>query len=224
MPSSYIIAAARTPIGAFRGAFNHTPAPALGAVAIAEALQRSGLSAGDIVEVLMGNVLQAGVGQAPARQAALQAGLPHTIAAVTINKVCGSGLKSVMLADQAIRAGDAQAIVAGGMESMSGAPHLLQGARDGFKLGDIKLRDAMIHDGLTCAFENCHMGNHAEYTAGEFQVSREDQDLWALTSQQRAGAAIDALKILQDMLKRMGHLEHPGVAEGPIDIGHRTRS
>jgi acetyl-CoA C-acetyltransferase len=192
MPDSYLIAAARTPIGGFRGAFNSITAPQLGAAVIREVLLRSGLSATEISEVIMGNVLQAGVGQAPARQAALQAGLPPTIAALTINKVCGSGLKSVMLADQAIRAGDASAIIAGGMESMSGAPHILSKARDGFRLGDVKLRDALILDGLTCAFENCHMGNHAEYIAERFQISRPDQDAYSLASQLRAGRAIDA--------------------------------
>jgi acetyl-CoA C-acetyltransferase len=192
MSVSFVVAAARTPIGAFRGVFNDLAAPELGATAIKAALARSGLQASQINEVIMGNVLQAGVGQAPARQAALKAGLPSTVAALTVNKVCGSGLKAVMLADQAIRLGDAEAIIAGGMESMTGAPHLLFGMRSGIKLGDSKLRDAMIHDGLTCAFEGCHMGNHAEYTATSNQISRDDQDRFAWNSQQRAGRAINS--------------------------------
>jgi len=130
------------------------------------------------------------VGQAPARQAALKAGLPATIAAVTINKVCGSGLKAVMLADQAIRCGDASAIVAGGMENMSAAPHLATGLRGGVKLGNSQMVDAMVHDGLTCSFESCHMGLHAEHIAAKFKVTREDQDQFALVSQQRAAQAI----------------------------------
>jgi acetyl-CoA C-acetyltransferase len=140
----------------------------------------------------MGNVLQAGVGQAPARQAALAAGLPSSVAAVTINKVCGSGLKSIMLADQAIRCGDASLIVAGGMENMSAAPHLASGLREGVRLGEYKLQDAMVHDGLTCAFEACHMGLHAEHIAQACEVTREDQDRFSLQSQQRAAQAWDA--------------------------------
>ena len=142
-------------------------------------------------EVIMGNVLQAGVGQAPARQAALKAGLPSTIPAVTINKVCGSGLKSVMIASQAIRCGDAKVIVAGGMENMTMAPHLLPAMRGGVKLGDAEIRDAMVYDGLTCSFESCHMGIHAEHIANRFHISREDQDQFSLQSQQRAAAAVE---------------------------------
>jgi len=189
MAYSYIIAGARTPIGSFRGSLSKVAAPELGAVAIRGAIDRGGLQNDQIDEVMMGNVLQAGVGQAPARQAALKAGLPATIAAVTINKVCGSGLKAAMLADQAIRCGDARAIVAGGMENMSLAPHLLRGVRDGVKLGEVKTDDAMIHDGLFCAFEQCHMGNHAEHIAEKFSITREMQDQFALQSQQRAAVA-----------------------------------
>src|SRR5688572_9399812 len=165
MTTSYLIAAARTPIGKFQGGLSSLPAPKLGAIAIAEAIQRAGVSPDKIDEVIFGNVLSAGVGQAPARQAALGAGLPPTIAAVTINKVCGSGLKAVMLADQAIRCGDARVIVAGGMESMSRAPHLLMGVRGGWKYGHERALDHMIHDGLWCAFENQAMGAAADYTA-----------------------------------------------------------
>src|SRR6266568_3212425 len=160
-----IVGAARTPIGSFLGALASVPAARLGAIAIREALLRAGVSPGAVDEVVMGNVVQAGVGQAPARQAALFAGLPDTIAAYTVNKVCGSGLKAVMLAAQAVRAGDAELVVAGGMESMSRAPHLLFGARTGWKLGDQKVVDAMVHDGLWCAFEDWHMGEAAEHIA-----------------------------------------------------------
>lgn len=190
MSPSYIISGARTPIGAFQGAFKTLSATDLGGVVVAEAIARSGLSVDQFDEVIMGNVLGAGVGQAPARQAALKGGLPNSIAAVTINKVCGSGLKAVMLADQAIRCGDAQAIVAGGMENMSAAPHLVPKLRGGVKLGDATMVDAMVHDGLTCSFESCHMGMHAEHIAKKFDVTREDQDRFAAQSQQRAGKAV----------------------------------
>ena len=190
MSSSFIISAARTPIGSFQGAFKTLSATDLGAVAVEAAVERSGLELGQINEVILGNVITAGVGQAPARQAALKAGLPPTISAVTINKVCGSGLKAVMLADQAIRCGDATAIVAGGMENMTAAPHLAR-VRSGVKLGDTPLQDAMVLDGLTCSFEGCHMGLHAEHTAREFNVTRDMQDEMALASQQRAVQAIE---------------------------------
>jgi acetyl-CoA C-acetyltransferase len=191
MASSYIVAAARTPIGSFRGSLSSVAAPKLGAVAIAAAMQRAGVDPNEVNEVIMGNVLQAGVGQAPARQAALAAGLPSSVAAVTINKVCGSGLKAIMLADQTIRCGDAKIIVAGGMENMSAAPHLASGLRDGVRLGEYKMQDAMVHDGLTCAFEACHMGMHAEHIAATYEVTREDQDRFSLQSQQRAAAAVN---------------------------------
>lgn len=192
MSHSYILAGARTPIGKFLGAFNKTSATELGAVAIRAALERAGLGPNDVDEVIMGNVVSSGLRQAPARQAALKAGLPESIAAVTINKVCGSGLKAAMLADQAIRAGDAKAIVAGGMENMSQIPHLLIGARDGFKLGDATVHDALVHDGLWCSFEGCHMGIHAEYTAASHEISREQLDAYSLESQQRAARAVAA--------------------------------
>lgn len=189
MPSSYLIAARRTPIGKFLGALANVPAPQLAAAAIRAALADSEIAADRVDEVILGNVLSAGVGQAPARQAALLAGLPATVAAVTINKVCGSGLKAVMLADQAIRAGDAQVIVAGGMENMSLAPHLLPGVRSGWKFGAQQAIDSMQHDGLWCATENQGMGALADYTARKFSVCREDQDAFAAESHRRAIAA-----------------------------------
>jgi acetyl-CoA C-acetyltransferase len=189
MNDAFLLSAVRTPIGKYLGGLSDLSAPQLGAIAVKEAVRRAGAAADRIDEVIMGHVLQAGVGQNPARQAALQAGLPDTIAAVTINKVCGSGLKAVMLAAQAVRCGDAQLVVAGGMESMSRAPYLLFGARTGWKLGDQKAVDAMIHDGLWCAFEQCHMGESAEHIAGKHGVTRADQDRFAAQSHLRAAAA-----------------------------------
>jgi acetyl-CoA C-acetyltransferase len=190
MADSFLISGARTPIGSFLGGLSSLSATDLGAIAVGQAMARAGMQPDRIDEVIMGNVLGAGVGQAPARQAALKAGLPQTIPAVTVNKVCGSGLKAVMLASQAIRCGDAKVIVAGGMESMSQAPHIARGLRTGTKLGDIQLIDVMVFDGLTCSFESCHMGMHAEHIAKKFTVTRLDQDQYALASQQRAAAAI----------------------------------
>jgi acetyl-CoA C-acetyltransferase len=189
MADAFILSAVRTPIGKYLGSLAEVPAPELGALAVAEALRRAKVAAQPIDEVILGNVLQAGVGQNPARQAALKAGLPDSIAAFTVNKVCGSGLKAVMLAAQTIRAGDAELLVAGGMESMSRAPYLLFGARAGWKLGDQKAVDAMIHDGLWCAFENWHMGEAAEHIAAKCGVTRADQDRFALQSQHRAAEA-----------------------------------
>jgi acetyl-CoA C-acetyltransferase len=189
MADAFILSAGRTPIGKYLGALADIPAPQLGAIVLAEALRRAGVTPDRVDEVIVGNVIQAGLGQNPARQAALKAGLPDSIAAVTINKVCGSGLKAVMLAAQAIRAGDAELILAGGMESMSRAPHLLFGTRIGWKIGDQKAVDAMIHDGLWCAFEDWHMGEAAEHIAAKCGVSRADQDRFAAQSQRRAAAA-----------------------------------
>lgn len=186
MTSTFILSAARTPIGKFMGGLSSLTAPQLGAVAIKEAIARSGISAQQVNEVIFGQVLQGGAGQAPARQAALLAGLPDTTPAVTINKVCGSGLKAVMLADQAIRAGDASVVIAGGMESMSRAPFVLQGAREGLKFGNQTLLDLMQHDGLSCAIEKAPMGNLADWTAAEFGVSREAADQFSLRSHERA--------------------------------------
>jgi acetyl-CoA C-acetyltransferase len=189
MSDAYLLSAVRTPIGKYLGGLADLSAPELGARVLKEALERARLSADSVDEVIMGCVLQAGLGQNPARQAALKAGLPDTIAAFTVNKVCGSGLKAVMLAAQAIRAGDADVILAGGMESMSRAPHLLFGARAGWKIGDQKAVDAMIHDGLWCAFENWHMGEAAEHIATKCGIARGDQDRFAVQSHQRAAAA-----------------------------------
>jgi len=187
-----IVGAARTPIGRFLGGLSPLSAPELGGIAIREALKRSKVAGEDVQEVIMGHVLQGGTGQAPARQAALKGGLPPTVSAVTVNKVCGSGLKAVMLASQAIKAGDAQVIVAGGQESMSNAPYYQYGIRGGVKAGDQTLVDGMIKDGLLCASCNVHMGRHAEYTAKKASVSREDQDVFAEASHRKAVAAIDA--------------------------------
>jgi acetyl-CoA C-acetyltransferase len=189
MTDAFLLSAARTPIGKYLGALADVPAPRLGAVAVAEALRRARVPTSAVDEVILGNVIQAGVGQNPARQAALQAGLPETIAAFTVNKVCGSGLKAVMLAAQAIRAGDTELVVAGGMESMSQAPYLLFGARAGWKYGDQKVIDAMVHDGLWCAFECWHMGEAAEHIASKCGVSRAEQDRFSAQSHRRAAAA-----------------------------------
>ena len=194
-----IVGAARTPIGKFLGALSTLSAPELGAIAIREALKRSGVADGDVQEVIMGHVLQGGTGQAPARQAALRAGLPPTVSAVTVNKVCGSGLKAVMLASQAIKAGDAQVIVAGGQESMSNAPYYVYGMRNGVKLSDQKMVDGMIKDGLWCASCDVHMGRHAEYTAKKAGVSREDQDAFAAGSHKKAISAIDGGKFKSEI-------------------------
>jgi acetyl-CoA C-acetyltransferase len=188
----YLVSAARTPIGKFGGALADVPAVELGGVAIRAAVERSGLPSDVAVdEVLMGQVLQAGVGQAPARQAALHGGLPVTTSATTINRVCGSALKAIMLGAAEIRAGDAEVVVAGGMESMNGAPYFLERARFGYRLGNGELIDATVHDGLWCAIEDCHMGTHAERVAISNDVSRHDQDEFALRSHERAVAAID---------------------------------
>ncbi|HEX3427937.1 MAG TPA: acetyl-CoA C-acetyltransferase [Candidatus Limnocylindrales bacterium] len=189
----FIVSAARTPIGKFGGALADTPATTLGGIAIRAAVERSGLPDGTpIDEVLMGQVLQAGVGQAPARQAAIAGGLAETTSATTINRVCGSGMKAIILAAAEIRAGDAEVAVAGGMENMNLAPYLLPRARFGYRLGDGTLVDEAVHDGLWCAFEDCHMGTHAERVAIRDDVTREDQDAFALSSHRRAVAAQDA--------------------------------
>ncbi len=181
-----IASAVRTPIGRFLGALVPLTAPQLGAAAIRAAVRRAEIEPAAVQQVIMGCVVQGGVGQAPARQAAIHAGIPDTVPAVTINKVCGSGLFAVMQAAQAIKLGDDDIVVAGGMESMSNAPFYLKGARTGLRLGDSKLIDGVIHDGLWCAFENQHMGCAAEWIAGEFRLSREQLDDFALRSHQRA--------------------------------------
>jgi acetyl-CoA C-acetyltransferase len=189
MNDVYIISAARTPIGKFAGGLSTTPAPELGAVAIRAAVERAGIAPERVDEAIIGEVLQAGVGQAPARQAALKAGLPEGVSATTINKVCGSGLKAVMLGANAIRAGEAELIVAGGMESMNMAPYLLPGARFGYRLGDTTVVDATVHDGLWCATCDVHMGLHAERIAAKHEITREAQDELALRSHRLAVAA-----------------------------------
>ncbi len=188
MENAVIVSAVRTPVGTMGGVFADVPAPALGAIAAQEAVRRAGLDSVD--EVLMGNVLSAGLGQNPARQAAIGAGLAEHTPSMTVNKVCGSGLKTIALAAQAIRAGDAEVILAGGMENMSRAPYLLENGRFGYRLGHGELVDELIRDGLWCAFEDCHMGNTAENVASEYEVSREDQDAFAAASQQKAERAI----------------------------------
>jgi acetyl-CoA C-acetyltransferase len=195
-----IVGAARTPIGKFLGALAPLAAPELGAVAIRAALERSGVPGDELHEVIMGNVVQGGVGQAPARQAMLKAGVPATVSAMTVNKVCGSGLKAVMLAAQAIKAGDAQVIIAGGQESMSNAPHYVYGMRGGIKAGNQTMVDGMIHDGLWDSFGCCHMGEYAEYTAEKAGVSRADQDAFAYESHRKAVAATEAGKFKAEIL------------------------
>jgi acetyl-CoA C-acetyltransferase len=185
----FLLAAVRTPVGKFLGGLADLPAPKLGALVVAESVNRAGVKPADVDEVVMGCVVQAGVGQAPARQAAIFGGLPDTIAAYTVNKVCGSGLKAVMLAAQSIKAGDANLVVAGGMESMSRAPFLLPSVRAGYKYGDQTAKDSLIHDGLWCAFENWPMGEAAEHIASKSGVSRFDQDRFSAQSHKRAAAA-----------------------------------
>ena len=190
--SPVIVSATRTPIGRYLGGLSPLKAPELGAVAVREAVKRAGVEAAAVEDVIMGHVLQGGTGQAPARQAALKAGLPGTVAALTINKVCGSGLKAVMLAAQAIKAGEGHCIVAGGMESMSNGPHYVFGMRGGVKFGHQQMVDGVIHDGLWCAFGDNHMGNYAEYTATKAGIGRAEQDQFALASHQKAVAAQEA--------------------------------
>ncbi|HVL88325.1 MAG TPA: thiolase family protein [Candidatus Thermoplasmatota archaeon] len=184
-----LAAACRTPVGKFNGSLRDVGAVELGAIAVREAVARAGLSPADVDEVVMGNVLQAGLGQNPARQAALKAGLPETVSAYTVNKVCGSSLKAVMLAAASVRAGDASIVVAGGMESMTNAPYLLRHARGGYRLGDGILVDGMIYDGLLDAYNGFHMGRTGEIVAQRFQISREEADRFALESHRRAQAA-----------------------------------
>lgn len=201
MPTPVIVSAARTPIGRFLGSLAPLQAPELGAIAIKAALERAGADPADIGEVIMGNVLQAGVGQAPARQAMIKAGIPAAVPAYTVNKVCGSGLQAVMLAAQAIRAGDEELLVAGGQESMSNAPHLVFGMRNGIKFGPQVMQDALIKDGLWCAFYNRHMGGHAEYTARKAGITRQRQDEFAYHSHMKAVAAIEAGKFAAEIAR-----------------------
>jgi acetyl-CoA C-acetyltransferase len=192
MDNPVIVSAVRTPIGKFLGSLSGIPATRLGALAVQEAVKRAGLTPDTIDEVIMGNVVSAGLGQNPARQASIYGGIPDTVPAFTVNKVCGSGLKAVVLAAQAVKCGDAEVVVAGGMESMSNAPYLMKNARGGFRMGNQTVYDAMIHDGLWDAYNDYHMGNTGEVVAERWKVSREDQDAWALDSHKKAIAAIDA--------------------------------
>jgi acetyl-CoA C-acetyltransferase len=192
MREAVIVSAVRLPTGKFLGALKDFTAPQLGALVVREAVVRAGIDPASVDECIMGNVVSAGLGQAPARQAALGAGLPESVAALTINKVCGSGLKAVMLAAQGIATGDIDVAVAGGMESMSNTPYILPRIREGLRMGDGELRDLMIHDGLWCAMDNCHMGISGETVAETYHVTREEQDAYAAESHRRAAAAADA--------------------------------
>jgi acetyl-CoA C-acetyltransferase len=212
MSEVFILSAARTAIGRFGGGLSTTPATQLGATAIRAAVSRAGIAPEHVDEVIMGQVLQAGAGQAPARQAALRAGLPDSTSATTINKVCGSGLKAVMMGAAAIRAGDAELLVTGGMENMNLGPYLLPGARAGYRLGNAELVDSTVHDGLWCAICDVHMGVHAERVAAKHHVSREAQDELALRSHQRAVAAIDAGRFAEEIVP----VEVPGKKESTV--------
>lgn len=200
MERTVIVSAARTPFAKLGGALKTVPAVALGGTAIKEVLQRADISPDGVDEVIMGMVLQAGAGQIPSRQAARDAGIPWETKTETINKVCASGLRSVTLADQIIRAGDGDVIVSGGMESMSQAPYALPKAREGYRMGDGRLVDLMVHDGLTDAYRQVHMGVFGSDTAAEYQVTREDQDRWAYRSHQRAIQAIDQGKMKEEIV------------------------
>jgi acetyl-CoA C-acetyltransferase len=190
MQQPVIISSTRTPIGKFQGALKALTAPEIGSIAVRSAVERAGIEASQVDEVIMGCVLQAGLGQNPARQAALRAGVPDKVAAFTVNKVCGSGLKAVMLAAQSVALGDNDIIVAGGMESMSNAPYLLPKARDGYRMGNGEIIDAMVHDGLWCAFDCWHMGETGEVVSEKYGITRNQQDEYALNSQRKAVAAI----------------------------------
>lgn len=195
-----IVSAARTPIGSYGGTLKGTPAVTLGAVAVKEAIKRAGIKAEDIDEVILGNVLQGGLGQNVARQISMAAGIPKEVPSMTINKVCGSGLRSVSLAAQIIKAGDADIIICGGAESMSMAPYYVDSARWGARMGDVKMVDLMVHDGLTDVFNNYHMGITAENIAEQWNISREELDAFALSSQQKAEAAIKAGKFKDEIV------------------------
>jgi acetyl-CoA C-acetyltransferase len=210
MEEAVIVSAVRTPVGTLGGVFVDVPASTLGAIAVEEAVRRAGIDADQVDEVLMGNVLQAGLGQNPARQAALGAKLSTAIPAMTVNKVCGSGLKTIALAAQAIRLGDAECMVAGGMENMSRAPYLMESARNGYRLGHGQLVDVIIRDGLWCAFTDCHMGITAENVATDWEVSRADQDAFAVASQRKAGEAIKAARFKDEIV--------------PVPVKHRKET
>ena len=218
-----LLSAVRTPIGKFLGGLSSFSAPQLGALVVREAIRRAGIEPSAVEEVILGHVVQGGSGQAPARQALIHAGVPGIVPALTINKVCGSGLKAVMLAAQAIKAGDAQCVVAGGMESMSGAPHYLFGYRNGIKAGNQTVIDGMIHDGLWDSFGNNHMGSYAEYTATRAGVTREEQDQYALGSHQKAVAAQEAGRFAAEILP-VGIVGKSGTVTMDRDEGPRKDS
>lgn len=211
-----IISAARTPTGKFQGALRGFSAPELGAIAIKEAVKRAGVDPAKVDEVIMGCVVQAGIGQAPARQAALKAGLPPEVSALTVNMVCGSGLRAVALASQSIQLGDADFVVAGGMESMSNIPYALQTARDGFRMGNQVATDLMIHDGLWCPFENWHMGNTGEVVAEKHQITRETQDQFASDSHRKAAEAQAAGRFKDEIIS----IEIPQKKGDPIVLDY----
>src|SRR5678815_5534678 len=198
--AAVIISASRTPVGKFLGSLKGFSAPQLGAIVVREAVKRAGVKPEEVDEVIMGCVIQAGLGQNPARQAALNGGLPNTVSAVTVNKVCGSGLKAVMMAAQGVQLGDTEIVVAGGMESMSNAPYLIPKAREGYRLGNGELVDSMINDGLWCAFENYHMGCTGEVVAEEYSIGRSQQDEFAVNSHRKAAAAIKAGKFKDEIV------------------------
>lgn len=200
MAETVVVAVARTPFVTFGGALREVPAVDLGAQAIQGALGRSGVDAQDIDYVYLGQVVQAGAGQIPSRQATIKAGMPETVPSETINKVCASSLRAVNLADMAIRLGDIKTAIAGGMESMSQAPYLVRGARYGLRMGDVPFIDAVVHDGLWCSFGQCHMGVYGSEVAAEYHISREDQDRWALRSHERALAAIDRGRLAEEIV------------------------
>jgi len=214
MRKTVIVSGARTPFGKFGGGLKSFTASELGGKAIKEALERAGMEGAEVNEVIMGNVLQGGQGQIPSRQAARAAGIPWEVKTETINKVCASGLRSVTLADQLIRLGDEDVIVAGGMESMSNAPYILPDARWGHRMGDKKVVDMMVHDGLTCSFEGVHMGTYGSSTAKEFELTREAQDEWSYRSHQRAGKAIEEGKFAEEIVS----LEVPQRKGDPVVV------
>src|SRR4028119_2218559 len=195
-----IISAARTPVGKFQGSLKGFSATELGGIAVRAAVERAGLRPDEVDEVIMGCVVQAGLGQAPARQAALKAGLPHTVSALTVNMVCGSGLRAVALGAQSVQLGDAEIVVAGGMESMSNIPYAMPNARDGYRMGNANIVDLMIHDGLWCAFENWHMGNTGEVVAETYSIGRDKQDEYAMNSHLKAAAAQKAGKFKDEIV------------------------
>jgi len=217
MTEVVIVGATRTPMGKFLGRVSQFTATQLGAAAIKGLLEKTGVAADQIDEVMLGHVVQAGVGQAPARQASIRGGVPASVPAVAINKVCGSGMKAIIAASQAIRCGDAQAVIAGGMESMSNAPYLAFGLREGVKAGDQKLADSMIHDGLWCAFEKHHMGLSAEYTAKKSGITRRMQDELALHSHQKALKAMESGAFKDELIPLQA-------SDGPIAVDETPRA